>query len=70
MKNIKTDSLIRVTEKKNENGDKTTEIEWEPGSKEKIAAGAAAGAALGSVVPVIGTAVGTAVGATLAFLFG
>ncbi|MEH4621924.1 hypothetical protein PO354_23650 [Enterobacter roggenkampii] len=70
MSNIKHDSLIRITKRKNENGDETTDLEWKPGSKEAIATGAAAGAALGSVVPVIGTAVGAAIGGTLALIFG
>ncbi|CAM7769549.1 hypothetical protein HHA33_26100 (plasmid) [Phytobacter diazotrophicus] len=70
MSDIKPDSLIRITKRKNENGDEITDLEWKPSSKKKIAAGAAAGAALGSVVPIIGTVAGTAIGATLAFIFG
>jgi len=36
MSNIKPDSLIRITKRKNENGDETTDLEWKPGSKEAI----------------------------------
>ena len=36
MSNIKPDSLIRITKRKNENGDETTDLEWKPGSKEEL----------------------------------
>ncbi|MEA9394657.1 hypothetical protein [Lelliottia amnigena] len=70
MSNIKPNSAFVITTTTDENGDSKKKIEWEPGSPEKIAAGAAAGAVLGSVVPVIGTAIGTAIGGVMGFIFG